>query len=504
MSVIKLPLIFQEGVVLQHGKPICIWGEAQTDEPVYIQLGEHNAVAPVKDGHWKAFLEPMGAASGLELTVSAGLETIHISDVAVGEVWIAGGQSNMEFLLKHDAQRAEAAQRVCEDVRCFEVPKISFPGQESYFKMSEAGVWRKENPSDSLLFNAIGYFFANRLHEALEVPVGIINCTWGGTSASCWVSEEYLTGELQFYLDKAREVQSNMDYEKELPGFIEIQKRMLASNIDMGKPNFAPVSPLIDSETHQRLMTMNNWPFSPFRPCGLHGLMLKTIVPYTVSGVIWYQGESDEYFSEHYEAAMKAVIQCWRDEWQQPLPFIMVQLAAFEVMAEYLDFVSIRKAQERIARTVPQVYLVTAMDVGMRYDIHPKQKKPVALRLANQALDKVYGMHLPADSPTFLDAERSPGRIVLRMKHTGTGLCLKGEKCETFDILVNGQPKNADIQISGHDIVVSSPEIENADEVTVKFCQRPWCVLNIYNSSGLPVLPFTAVIPAQPEVKGNL
>lgn len=504
MSVIKLPSIFQDGMVLQRRKPICIWGEAQTDLPVYICLGEHNAVAPVEDGHWKTFLAPMEAAVGLRLTVCAGSETVHIEDVAVGEVWIAGGQSNMEFLLKHDAQREEAATRVCDDVRCFEVPKISFPGQEAYFKMSEAGIWRKENPSASLLFNAIGYYFANRLHEVLQVPIGIINCTWGGTSASCWVSEEYLTGELQFYLDKARQVQSNMDYDKELSGFIEMQKRILSSNIDMGKPNLAPVSPLIDEKTHERLMVMNNWPFSPFRPCGLHGLMLKTIVPYTVSGVIWYQGESDEYFSEHYEAAMKAVIRCWRDEWSQTLPFIMVQLASFEVMAEYLDFVPIRKAQERIARTVPQVYLVTAMDLGMRYDIHPKQKKPVALRLANQALDKVYGMHLLADSPTVLDAERSPGVIRLRMKHTGTGLRLRGEKCETFDILVNGQLQNADIHISGHDIIVSSPVIGNEDEVIVKFCQRPWCVLNLYNSRDLPVLPFTVVIPARSKTKGNL
>lgn len=497
MSMIRLPAIFQHGMVLQRQKPVCVWGEAQSGQLVHIQVGQNRAVAQTIAGRWMAYLPPMEAASGLEMTVWTDLDAIHIRDVAVGEVWIAGGQSNMEFLLKHDAQRAEAADRVCEDVRCFEVPKISFPGQEDYFKMSDAGVWRKENPTDSLLFNAIGYYFANRLHEALGVPIGIINCTWGGTSASCWVSEKYLTGELQFYLDRAREVQAGMDYEKELPGFIEMQKNILASDIDMGRPNLAPVSPLIDQQTHERLMTMNNWPFSPFRPCGLYNLMLKTIVPYTVSGVIWYQGESDEYFSEQYESAMKAVIRCWRDEWRQQLPFLMVQLASFEVMAEYLDFTTIRSAQERIARTVPQTYLVTAMDLGMRYDIHPKRKKPVALRLANQALDKVYGTHIPADSPTLLDARRDSGRIILRLKHTGSGLHLEGERCETFDILVNGRKREADVQLSGHDIVISSPAIGDGDEVTVKFCQRPWCTLNIYNSAGLPVLPFTVVVPGK-------
>lgn len=499
MSLIQLPMIFQDGMVLQRQKPVCVWGEARTGQTVHVRLAGQHAAAIAEDGRWKVYLPPMEAASGLELTICTEEEEISIRDVAVGEVWIAGGQSNMEFLLKHDARKAEVAELVREDVRCFEVPKISFPGQEDFFKMSDAGVWKKVNPEDSLLFNAIGFYFANRLYEALGVPVGIINCTWGGTSASCWVSEEYLTGELQFYLDKAREVQSQTDYEKELPGFIEMQKKMLSGDIDMGKPNLAPLSPLIDEQLHERLMTMSNWPFSPFRPCGLHGLMLQTIVPYTVSGVIWYQGESDEYFSEHYEAAMKAVIRCWRDEWREPLPFIMVQLASFEVMAEYLDFVTIRRAQERIARTVPQVYLVTAMDVGMRYDIHPKEKKPVALRLAAQALDKVYGMHLTADSPTILDARRSPGRIELRFRHTGEGLRSEGERCETFDISVDGSPCEAEIRICGHDIVLLSPAFEDAAAVTVKFCQRPWCVLNIYNSEGFPVLPFTTELPPRTE-----
>lgn len=483
-------------MVLQRGKPICIWGAASGCDVVRISLGEYSACAEVVDGSWKTYLPPMEAGVGFSLVVSGGDFNRKIQDVAVGEVWIAGGQSNMEFLLKYDAE----AERFCalenESIRCFEVPKISFIGQEEHYKMSDAGFWRKECPKDSPGFTAVGFYFANRLYETLQVPVGIINCTWGGTSASCWVSEEYLTGELQFYLDKAREVQSTVDYEKELPNYIAIQKRILNSDIDMGKPNLAPVEPLIDEATHERLMVMNNWPFSAFRPCGLYELMVKTIIPYTVSGVIWYQGESDEYFSEHYESVMRAVVHCWRDSWKEPLPFIMVQLAAFEVMAEYLDFVTIRKSQEKLAREEPGVYIVTAMDVGMQYDIHPKHKRPVGTRLAMQALDKVYHCHILADSPTVLAVERSGEQVRILMKHTGLGLFVKpGGKPATFELSSREKSwENFTVKVLPHEIDLWIPGLSDEDRVKINFCQCPYCELSIYNSEELPVLPFQILV----------
>lgn len=491
MCKIELPLIFQDGMVLQRRKAVCIWGKAEGCEQIQVTLNGHTASARVEKGSWKTYLPPMEAASGLELEIQGGDFSLTLRDVALGEVWIAGGQSNMEFLLKYDAEAKEFCRQENPDIRCFEVPKISFEGQEQHYKMSDAGFWRRERPEDSPYFTAVGFYFANRLYDALQVPVGIINCTWGGTSASCWVSEEYLTGDLQFYLDKARQVQSAMDYDKELPNYIAIQKRILASDIDMGKPNLAPVTPLIDEATHERLMTMNNWPFSAFRPCGLYRFMVTTIVPYIVSGVLWYQGESDEYFSEHYENAMRAVVHCWRDSWQEELPFILVQLAAFEVMAEYLDFTPIRRAQQRIAATEPGVYMVTAMDVGMQYDIHPKHKRPVGERLALQALDKIYHRHLLADSPTVQSAQRQGTAVILRMKHTGAGLYVKGQP-KTFDVKVDGRlTEDFSVAVLGQEIRLESAALLDAKEVLVEFCQRPYCELTIYNSVGLPVLPFS-------------
>lgn len=492
MKQIRLPLIFQDLMVLQRRKPICIWGEAEECAAVRVTLGEDAAVAEVSDGKWKTYLPPREAGTGLTLTVSGEGCSLSITDVAVGEVWLAGGQSNMEFLLKYDADKEEALLLDHPDIRCFEVPKISFSGQEAHYRMSDAGVWRKEDEEGSPFFTAVGFYFANRLHEDLGVPVGVINCTWGGTSASCWVSEDHLTGDLQFYLDKAQEVQAALDPEETLEKYIALQKQILSREIDMGKPNLAPIDPLLDEAAHERLMTMNNWPCSAFRPCGLFTFMLRTIVPYTISGVIWYQGESDEYFSEHYGSVMRAVVRCWRDNWREELPFLIVQLAAFEVMAEYLDFVPIRRAQDELAKTEPGVYLVTAMDVGMRYDIHPKRKKPVGVRLALQALDKVYHRHLLADSPTVLCTQWEGESVVLRLKHCGNGLYVKGERAETFDISADEEcVPDVKVEVRPYELVLTAEAFRTARTLHIAFCQRPYCELTVYNSADLPVLPFT-------------
>ncbi len=492
--MLRLPLIFQDGMVVQRRKAVCVWGEADCGQ-VSVTLGGAAALAQVRDGRWKAYLPPMEGATNLTMTVAAGEEQIHIRDVAAGEVWIAGGQSNMEFLLKCDAQREAAYRQSLPDIRCFEVPKISFAGQENHYKMSDSGFWRKAVGEQMADFPAVGFYFACRLGEALQTPVGIINCTWGGTSASCWVSPEYLTGELQFYLDNARRVQAAVDYDRALPGYIRMQQDILARDIDMGKPNLAPLEPLLDAAARERLMTMNNWPFSPFRPCGLYQWMVTTILGYSVSGVIWYQGESDEYASDHYGRAMEAVVRCWRDGWGEALPFLMVQLAGFEVMAEYLDFRTIRRAQEQLARTCPGVYLVTAMDVGMRYDIHPKQKRPVGIRLANQALDKVYHRHIPADSPTLERAKRQGDTILLKFKHCGAGLELRGQSMATLDVTADGQAVNtfaAELLEDG--IRLTAPAFARADRVQVDFCQRPYCELTVYSAADLPVLPFSVCV----------
>ena len=496
MSSITLPPVFQNGVVLQRRKPVCIWGRASEGSEITVRLADESAIAVAKNGEWKTFLPPMEAATGQTLSISSEDEEITIDDVAIGEVWIASGQSNMEFLLRDDADAAEAEQMDNPDVRCFEVPKIAYPGQENDRDYSTVGLWRKAIGKEALYFTAVGFYFAKLLNGELDVPVGVVNCTWGGTSASVFTAKRYLTGRLQFFLNEAEKAQAKIDPDTELDKFRAMQKQIDAMPIDNSVPNLAPIhleEGMMGAFEEMRALHLSR--YSPFRPCGLYKTMLKTIVPYTVSGVIWYQGESDEPFTNLYEELMQAMITNWRDIWHEDLPFIMVQLASFEFMVEPLDFVPIRAIQENLTKTMDKVWLACAMDVGMQYDVHPKKKKPVGERLALQALSKVYGRPILADSPSVEGCDRDGSKIYIRFAHCGEGLVCHGDRPRTVDVKINEVAvKRPDVDVHDNVMCISAPELDTDGPVTVAFCQHPYCEANVYNSAGLPVLPFVCHI----------
>jgi sialate O-acetylesterase len=483
-------------MVLQRRKPICIWGRASEESEISIELAVESTHTVAINGEWKAYLPPMEAGTGYSLKISSGCCKIILEDVAIGEVWLAGGQSNMEFLLRDDADAASAVETDTPEIRCFEVPKKSYPGQEKDRDYSTVGLWRKARGKESQYFTAVGFHFAQKIHQALNVPVGIINCTWGGTSASVFMAEEYLTGRLKYFLDTALEAQSKLDPTTEFERFKALQKTIDALPIDNSVPNLAPIHPDQGMmEAMQEMNALHLSVYSPFRPCGLYETMLKTIVPFTLSGVIWYQGESDAPVADLYEELLQAMIVNWRNIWNEDLPFILVQLASFEFMVEPLDFVPIRAIQENLTRTMQKVWLACAMDVGMRYDIHPKKKKPVGERLALQALSKVYGLPILADSPTIESWERNDSQIRIHFANCGGGLECRGDQPRTVDVKIEDTVVNEPvISVSGNEMLIASPEIETKKTVTVEFCRRPYCEDTVFNSAGLPLLPFVCRI----------
>ena len=496
MSDIRLPLIFQNGMVLQRRRPVCIWGWAAEGAQITVQLAGKSALAVTTNGAWKTFLPPLEAGTGYTLMITSRGSDIAIEDVAVGEVWLASGQSNMEFLLRDDADAASAAQTDHANVRCFEVPKISYPGQENDRDYSMVGQWRKARGKESLYFTAVGFYFAEKLYQALNVPVGIINCTWGGISASVFMAEEYLNGRLKFFIDQAKEAQSKIDHDTELERFKALQKTIDALPFNNSVLNLAPIHPdKAMMDTMEVMNALHLSVYSPFRPCGLYETMLKKIVPYTVSGVIWYQGETDAPFADLYQELMQAMISNWRDLWHEGLPFILVQLASFDCMVEPLDFVPIRAIQENLTKIMDRVWLACTMDVGMPYDIHPKNKKPVGERLALQALSKVYGHPVLADSPTVEGYKRDGSRIFIRFANCGDRLECRGDQPQTVEVKINDTVVK-EVKVSLHDnvMLISSPELDAGGPVTVEFCRRPYCKDNVYNSAGLPVLPFVCRI----------
>lgn len=496
MNKLQMPKIFQDGMVLQRRRPVCIWGTVEGGGPVTVRLNGARVCADcAPDGAWKLFLPPMEAAHGLELTVEGGGETLTIRDVAVGEVWLASGQSNMEYLLRYDVDVETACKLENADIRCFEVPKISYPGQDKDFDFSEVGLWRHENSQDSPYFSAVGFYFANRLHDDLDVPIGIINCSWGGTSAAVFIARDYLTGPLARVTREADRIREEMDYETGLDGYRELQRIVTSRPPRWAIVNTAPIEPdesMLDFT--RRMDQYRQAPFSPFRPCGLYETMLLTIVPYTIKGAIWYQGESDVPNADIYARLLTALIRCWRDLWQDEFPFILVQLPGFEYMMEALDFTPIRNAQEEVARTVPQVWMICAMDMGLRYDIHPKEKRPIGERLALQALSKVYGRQdVTGDAPTVGLIKRDGDVITIGLTHCGGGLTCRGDRPEALEAEADGQPVDCTVRVLPDALELSAPGL-GGRAVTVRFCQKDFCMDNLYSAAGLPVHPFIVSI----------
>ena len=509
--MLRLPMIFKDNLVLQRHKPIEIWGEASPNVDVTVKLCRRGETLDKveafagTDGTWRVFLPAQGAGCGFELTITSGSETVTLHDVLIGEVWIAGGQSNMEFFLQFDAERETAFARGEEpDIRFFDYPEISYEGELEEYDFSEFGFWRRCRREDLPWFSAVGYWFAHKLRGEINVPVGIVGCNWGGTRACCWIDQERLIGTPgEIWL---------CDYEEGIKGVDPAEYRRaytsLPNNIN-DHPldgDTAIMSPGLSRDVQLKVMEMADamqkppyfdiiGPDHPWRPCGLYETMLKKVAPYTCRGVIWYQGESDEEHPEIYDQILGILVQNWRDLWHDKLPFLMVQLAPFGAWLQNSSdaYPTLRERQVWAARDIPGVWLASSSDAGMEWDIHPKHKRPIGERLALLALGNIYGRDILCDAPEFESARWGNGELTITFEHSD-GLYLKAEDGSRKEsgqvnaLLVNGKPVSG--RIEDGKLIISAPDKPNC----VELAQRGYYEINLYNAADIPAMPFAAEI----------
>ena len=504
--------VFQNHMVLQRNKPLRIWGTAEPFASVQAMLGtECAAVRADADGVWALELPPREAGVNNHLHVESGGEQIDLQDIGIGEVWLAGGQSNMEFHMKFDRDYdAVLAAAQFRDIRFYDVPEIAYDGEERDFDYSQFGFWRKATAEDLGYFSAVAYYFADRVGAELDVPIGIIGCNWGGTTASAWTEPRYLEGtEGDVWL---------REYEENMPRDLAAYEAGFAAN-----PNNNRVT-LLDDPMNIKTMRdglsreeqtafveqimamagvedlgedapplMNYGPKSEQNPGALYHHMLKTVAPYSLRGVIWYQGESDDRHPEVYAAVLTQMIRCWRDLWSEELPFLFVQLAPFEkwLFCTGQAYPLLRQQQELVSRTVPNTWMTTSGDAGMQWDIHPKCKKPIGQRLALLALGHVYGKELLCDAPELLQAEKRDGGISLRFAHS-EGLYLDRDLFETLELLdVEGRRVTAgEAALDGDCLILSGCD----GAVAIRYAQTPFYRAAIFNAAGIPAKPFEASV----------
>jgi sialate O-acetylesterase len=432
----QIALIFQDGMVLQRDKKISLWGSGPDDEVVTVRIQNRQARAVVQKKKWMVILPPLETSESETLELSCGNRRIVLQNIAVGEVWIAGGQSNMEFFVRYDEEAENILQRdENRNIRFFDYPELAYPGQREERDYSRYGVWRVCNASHLEYFSAVGYHFADRLHRDLGVPVGIVGCNWGGTPACAWMDTDYLAdNDGKIWIEEFNNATAGLDRELYLEKYrsdagnfrndIFSDKKGEALMFGMSRED-----QLAFMESPDFSEEINPGPFDKCRPGGLYESMVREVAPYSARGVLWYQGESDDKHPEIYRTVLSSLIRCWRDSWNEDLPFLFVQLAPFKEWLKCYGetYPILREEQEQVAGHVQDVWMASIMDAGEEWDIHPRKKKPVGERLALLAEGKVYGRDILCESPVFTDYTLEPGRLTLSFCHAEGGLSIKGE-----------------------------------------------------------------------------
>jgi sialate O-acetylesterase len=494
-----LARIFSDNIIFQAKKPIHVWGTS--DETVTACLGAAVIKAEPKDGVWLAEFAPIEPCENINFCVKGSESEISVKNAAVGEVWIAGGQSNMEFALRHDAEREQVIAEANDGfLRFYDVPKISCEESEECEDYSPFGVWRDFTPENAPYFSAAAAFFGMVLRQKLEVPVAIVGCNWGGTSASTWLGEESLEAneKLRIYIDEYVKSVKTLDLETYDEAF---KKEKMA----MQDPRFqALMDKVLRGEfTNEQIaayvtkfegLSVPVGPRHPNRPGALYKHMVRTIAPLTARGVIWYQGESDSRHADIYAELFSAVIADWRKTFGYDIPFLFVQLAPFgrDLTESGDNFPEIRAQQEFVSKTVPMAYMVSIMDAGDENDIHPKRKRPVGERLALMALGKVYAGNLICEPPELVEAIRTDFGVRLRFNQIVQ--ISKGDKISSLEALslMNAETPVQITKAHVHDETIDI--YADADIGEVRFAWSGYAKVNLYNKAGLPAKPFKVIV----------
>ncbi len=479
-AAVALASPFGDHGVLQRDQPIAVWGTADAGESVTVTLdGKDAAITAGSDGKWLVKLAPHAAGGPFTMTIK-GTNTITLNDLLIGEVWICSGQSNMEFVVKGVTNaNADIAAANFPLIRHYGVKKQ--PAQEP--QANCVGSWVVCSPETVGGFTAAGYYFAKKLHAELNVPIGLLHTSWGGTAAESWTSKTALLGTATF---------KNLfvEWDKRMAGFpaeqakheqaLEKWKVAAAAAKAAGTP--APKQPRPPQGDD-----------SQGKPSSLFNGMIAPLVPYTIRGAIWYQGEANAGRHAQYQELLSLMIGDWRQRFGQgDFPFYIVQLANYMKRAEAPTdsaWAKLRDAQYLTTTTVKHTGLATIIDIGEAEDIHPKNKQDVGLRLALNALALDYGKNIEYSGPIYKSLAVNGNKAALSFTHADGLASVDGAPLTGFAIAgADGVFVWAEAAIVGDTVVVSSAKVAEPKAVRYAWADNPAC--NLTNKAGLPAVPF--------------
>lgn len=530
MANFQVAAVISNHCVLQRNKNISIFGEGNDGDSVKVSLfNKKNELlcsneAEISGEKWIVKLLPQKAQEGCSLKIVSNSTEIIYSDISIGEVWIAGGQSNMEFELQNCTEGPEELKlKENPKIRFYYTNKIGWK-DEHFYEAEKNTCWQTWESTGKTAWSAVGYFFAKRLSEELNVTVGVIGCNWGGTSASAWMNLDSLAvdAELKTYIDEQIEGTKGKTIQQQCDEYDQYTKE---NDIWQQKCNeLYQKNPNIEWSEVQQILGPSLWPGpksckNPYRPAGLYECMLQRITPYTSKGVIWYQGESDDHKPQMYHKLFSRMIQVWRDDWKDDsMPFVFVQLPnnRYKQDKDFKHWCLIREAQAKTAATVKNAFMTCALDLGQYNDIHPRAKSVIGKRLANTALYNVYSVINPelSESPVYESSISIGGRMEITFKNAETGFTVKEDEYEMEKYkemeAAQGTPVPADFtgfEVAGEDKVYYPAEFAfcgtdghlntitlHSDKVSKpKYARYAWFnygPVTIFGKNGLPLSPF--------------
>lgn len=486
--------LFSDGVVLQAGKPIPVWGTGVPGTTVTVEFAGRQYKAPVDEaGGWSLRMDPLQvSAQGRSMRFfSDDGSKLEVKDVLVGEVWICSGQSNMAWRMQNlRGKKSQPAsnpvmERVREELagandpllRQFEVDSPPSPFEEAREVQSKRG-WVAADSKSLLRFSGVAYFFASELRRELQVPVGLILAAKGGTKVEAWLPQEEISriqGGPAYYAEELSVLKDRIQEWEALP---EVNAA--------GKPKKGP-GPVGNGNI----------------PTTLFNGMIAPLVPFAVRGVIWYQGEANARFrSAQYQEGFTRLVKGWRQRWgQEPLYFFWCQLANFS-NPDFPDWVAVSNQQRLALEELDHSGMAVLNDIGMVDNIHPNNKIDAGKRLSLLAFDKAYGRNVVSSGPVFRDLQIDGTSAMVRFSSTGTGLMV-GQKnglapavsvhepLGGFELLDReGQWRSASAELVSEDMVrVTLDPPEGFQGLRYAWSDNP-VEANLYNREGLPASLF--------------
>ncbi len=483
-AAVELPDVIGSHMVLQRNQPLPIWGKADPGEVVTVTFkGQQKTTTADEAGKWEIQLDKLNASFEPAQMTITGENEIVLSDILVGEVWLCTGQSNMQWTVAQSAGGAAAIAAADHlTLRLFNSSREVGLGRAE----GKLASWEACTPASVEEFSGVGYFFALELLEELNVPIGMLNSSYGGSQAEAWTPRDYLAAHEELIpcierekIWEAERPQVQADYEQAIQ---EWETAVREAEQEGEKPPRRPRTP--DALRDYRIAA------------SIYDGMIKPLMPFAIKGALWYQGESNEARAQQYELLLTVMIQSWRDGWRdQDLPFAIVQLPNFRAQSDAPEdraWSHLRESQRLVAEAVDHADLIVTIDVGEADDIHPTNKLDVGKRLSLWAFSEVYGQDITWSGPIFEKARVKPSKIVLTFSSVGEGLQIcEGEELQEFAIAgADQQWYWAEARIVGKNKVeVWSDEVPNPVAARYAFNRNP-VQPNLSNETCIPAGPF--------------